>query len=151
VNARKNVPNVDGAGIQPPNSRPVRLPRSTPVSSMLSAPSTIANSSAITLRPVLAAPGRSRRSRTRLPVSASKTEPLRERRDQRHPRVADDPLVIDLDPHTVQSGRPVIIHRQGDLLTPGPGCPHSLKKPCSGGHSSFPTGRNAPTAAVDPG
>jgi hypothetical protein len=38
---------------------------------MLSAPSTIANSSAITLRPEFAAPGRSARSRTNRPASAS--------------------------------------------------------------------------------
>ena len=42
VNARRNVPSVDGAGIQPPSSRRVRPARSTSVSSMLSAPSTIA-------------------------------------------------------------------------------------------------------------
>ncbi len=38
-------------------------------SSMLSAPSTIANSSAITLRPRWPAPGRSRRKRTRSPAN----------------------------------------------------------------------------------
>jgi hypothetical protein len=64
VKARKNVPSVEGAGSQPPNSRRVRPARSTSVSSMLSAPSTIANTSAITLRPAFAAPGRSRRSRS---------------------------------------------------------------------------------------
>ena len=42
VNARRNVPNVDGAGTQPPSRRPLRPARSTAVSSMLSAPSTIA-------------------------------------------------------------------------------------------------------------
>src|SRR3954449_2369930 len=64
-------PSVDGAGSQPPNRRRVRPARSTSASSMLSAPSTIANTSAITLRPALAAPGRSRRSRTSRPASAS--------------------------------------------------------------------------------
>jgi hypothetical protein len=71
VNARRNVPSVDGAGSQPPSSRRVRPALSTSVSSMLSAPSTIANSSAITLRPALAAPGRPRRSRTSFAASAS--------------------------------------------------------------------------------
>ena len=64
VNARRNVPSVDGAAIQPPNSRRVRPARSTSVSSMLSAPSAIAKTSDMTLRPALPAPGRFGRSRT---------------------------------------------------------------------------------------
>jgi hypothetical protein len=75
VNARKNVPSVEGAGSQPPNSRRVRPARSTPVSSMLSAPSTIANNSATILRPAFAAPGRSPRNRT--PSCASASMPSR--------------------------------------------------------------------------
>ncbi len=69
-------------------------------------------------------------------------EPVGERRGQHDPGVRDDPLVIEGDLHTVQSDRPAIINHQGDLLTPGPGCPHSLKKPCSGGHSYPSTGQN---------
>ena len=42
VNARRNVPSVDGAAIQPPSSRRVRPARSTSQSSMQSAPSAIA-------------------------------------------------------------------------------------------------------------
>jgi hypothetical protein len=71
VNARKNVPSVEGAGIQPPSSRRVLPARKISQSSMLSAPSTIANTSAITLRPAFAAPGRSSRSRTSRPASTS--------------------------------------------------------------------------------
>jgi hypothetical protein len=54
-------------------------------------------------------------------------EPFGERRDQRDPRVADDAFVVEIDPPAVQSDRPVIVHHHGDPLTPGPGCPHSLK------------------------
>ena len=99
------------------------------VSSMLSAPSTIANSSAITLRPALAAPGRSRRSRTRLPASASIPSRSRERRDQHHPGVRDDPLVVETDPHAVQSDRLVILHHEGDLLSQAPAAAISRKSP----------------------
>ncbi|HEX5924411.1 MAG TPA: hypothetical protein VFY45_11310 [Baekduia sp.] len=41
-------------------------------------------------------------------------EPFGERRDQRDPRVADDAFVVEIDPHAVQSDRPVIVHHQGD-------------------------------------
>ena len=87
---------------------------------MLSAPSTIANSSAITLRPAFAAPGRSRRSRTSRPRERLDPQPPRERRDQHHPGVRDDPLIVELDPHAVQSDRLVILHHEGDLLTQAP-------------------------------
>jgi hypothetical protein len=71
VNARSNVPSVEGAGIQPPSSRRVRPKRRISQSSMLSAPSTIANGTAITLRPAFAAPGRLRRNRVNLAANAS--------------------------------------------------------------------------------
>ena len=61
-------------------------------------PSTIANTTAITLRPALAAPGRSRRSRTRLPRQRLDPEPPSERRDQHHPAVTDDALVVESAP-----------------------------------------------------
>src|SRR6266536_2783424 len=64
VNARRNVPSVEGAATQPPNRRRVRPERSTSESSMLSAPSAIANTRLITFRPALRAPGRSGRSST---------------------------------------------------------------------------------------
>jgi hypothetical protein len=64
VNARRNVPSVEGAATQPPSSRRVRPERSTSQSSTESAPSTIAKTSDITLRPAPAAPGRSGRRRT---------------------------------------------------------------------------------------
>ena len=60
---------------------------------------------------------------------------------QRDPRVRDHPLVVKADPQIVQSDQPVIVHYQGDLLTPAPGCPNSLGKPCSGGHSLPRTGQ----------
>jgi hypothetical protein len=53
----QNVPSVDGAATLP-TSADNRPERSTSQSSMQSAPSTIANNSAITLRPALAAPTR---------------------------------------------------------------------------------------------
>jgi hypothetical protein len=78
-------------------------------------------------------------------------ETLGKRGDQCDPRLADHPLIVEDDLNTVQSDGFVILHLQADLLTPGPGRRHSPKKPCSGGHSCSGTGRNRPTAAVDPG
>ena len=71
------------------------------------------------------------------------SQPPGERGDQRDPGVGDHPIVIKHDADTVQSDRLVILHHQGDLLTLGPGCRHSLKKPCSGsgGHLRFTCGR----------
>ncbi len=78
-------------------------------------------------------------------------QPPSERRGQRDSRVGDQALVVEVHLHVVQSGRPVIVHHEGDLLMPGPGCPHSRRKPCSGGHSSSCVGRNRSTDAVDSG
>ena len=91
---------------------------------MLSAPSTIANSSAITLRPALAAPGRSRRSRTSRPASASIPSRCASVATST-PRVRNDPLIVELDRQTVQSDRLVIVHHEGDLLTQAPAAPIS--------------------------
>jgi len=49
-------------------------------------------------------------------------EPRRERRYHHDPCAADDPLVVELDLHAVQSDQLVIVHHEGDLLTAGPGC-----------------------------
>jgi hypothetical protein len=49
-------------------------------------------------------------------------KPQRERRDHHDPGVADDALIIELNPHAVQSDRLVILHHEGDLLSAGPGC-----------------------------
>jgi len=46
----------------------------------------------------LAASGRSRPRRTRSPVNASIPQSQRERRDQRDPGVANDPLIVELAP-----------------------------------------------------
>ena len=78
-------------------------------------------------------------------------QPLAERRDQHHPGVRNDPLVVEADLHAVQSDRLVILHHEDDLLTAGPGCREQPLKPCTGGHSSFRPGRNPPTESVDPG
>jgi len=75
-------------------------------------------------------------------------KPDGERRHEHDPGVRDDPVIVEGDLNSIQSDRPAIINHQGDLLTPGPGCRHSLKKPCSGGHSCLTTGQNQPTHAV---
>ena len=72
---------------------------------MLSAPSTIAYTSAITLRPALAAPGRSRAQPHQLLRQRLDPQPLRERRDQRHAGVRDDSLVVEHDLQPIQSDR----------------------------------------------
>jgi hypothetical protein len=77
------------------------------VSSILSAPSSSR------ARPIAPQPHQPTRERL-------DPQPLRERRDQHHPRVTDDPLVVEFDPHAVQSDRPVIMHHQGDLLSQAP-------------------------------
>jgi hypothetical protein len=61
VNARKNVPSVEGAATGWPSTSPVRPARSTSQSSMQSAPNAIAEISVMTLAPAFAAPGRSPR------------------------------------------------------------------------------------------
>lgn len=85
VNTRKNVPNIEGAGIQPPGSRRAGPARSTAQSSMLSAPSP-ANHAAT--RP---ADRRAPRSQLR-----------RQRRDQHHSGARNDPLIVEADPPAIQ-------------------------------------------------
>ena len=111
---------------------------------MLSAPSTIANISAITLRPAFAAPGRSRRSRTSRPANASIPSRSASVATSITPASETTRSIVELDPHTVQSDRLVILHHEGDLLSAGPGCSNQPLKPCTGGHSSF-TDRTEPT------
>jgi hypothetical protein len=141
ANAR-NVPSVEGAGIQPPSNGRVLPARRTSQSSMLSAPRTIATKIAITLRPAFAAPGRFRRKLTSRAATASIPQPRGEHREQRHPGVRNGALIVELDPQTFQSDRLVIMHLEGDLLTAGPGCCIQPLKPWTGGHSSFTLGRN---------
>jgi hypothetical protein len=50
------------------------------------------------------------------------SQPLGDRRDQHHPGVRDDPLIIELDLQAVQSDGRVTVHHEGGLLTAGPGC-----------------------------
>ena len=78
--------------------------------------------SAITLRPAFAAPGRSRRNRPRSPANASIPSRAASVATTTIPAPADDPLVVELDLHAVQSDQLVIVHHEGDLLTAGPGC-----------------------------
>jgi hypothetical protein len=62
VNARKNVPSVEGATTRWPSTAPVRPARSTSQSSIESEPSAIAETSVITLAPAFAAPARAPKS-----------------------------------------------------------------------------------------
>jgi hypothetical protein len=61
VNARKNVPTVDGAATRCPSTAAVCPDRRMSQSSMQSAPNAIAETIVITLRPAFAPPGRSAR------------------------------------------------------------------------------------------
>jgi transposase len=56
-------------------------------------------------------------------------QPVCQRRDQRDPRVSDDPFVVEGGSHPVQSDGPVIVHHLGDLLTRAPAAGNSLEKP----------------------
>jgi hypothetical protein len=58
VNARKNVPSVDGAATRWPSTAPMRPERTMSQSSIESAPSSIAEINVITFEPALAAPAR---------------------------------------------------------------------------------------------
>ena len=83
-------------------------------------------------------PARVRRTRT-IRAQAHTTrdqrlqpQPPGERRDQRDPRVRDDPVVVKTDPHAVQSDRPVIVHHQGDPLRRAPAAHTAWKSPAQG-------------------
>jgi len=80
------------------------------------------------------------------------TEALRDCRDQRDPGVRDDPLVIERDPHTIQSDRPVILHHEGDLLTRAPTARTVVKALLRLRRSFFLADRTEPAyETVDPG
>jgi hypothetical protein len=115
MNARRNVPSVEGAATLP-SSADRRPERSTSQSSMLSAPSTIAKIGVITLRPALAAPTRSPR-RTHRAANDSIPSRAGERRDQHDPGVRHRPPIVKDHLHAIQSERPVILHHEDDLLT----------------------------------
>ncbi len=103
------------------------------------------------MRPALAAPGRSGRKRTKRSTSPSIPNRPASVAANAIPASETTRSSSNATPHTIQSDRPVIVHHQGDLLTPGPGCPYSLEKPHSGGHSYSRIGRNQPSSAVDLG
>jgi len=90
---------------------------------MLSALSTVAYISATTFAPpvrrawpIAAQPHQPARQRL-------DPQPLHDRRDEHHARVADDPLIAELHPQTVQSDGLVILHPQGDLRQNRPTAP----------------------------
>jgi hypothetical protein len=123
VNARKNDPSVDGAGIQPPSSRPVRpgAQHARVVNAVGAEHHRKQQRHHLAprvrgARPIAPQPHTLLRERLN-PESPSK------RRDNHHPGIADDALVVELDLHAVQSDRLVILHHEGDLLFAGPGCP----------------------------
>ena len=96
---------------------------------MLSAPAIIPCTSVITLRPGSAAPGTARVKPHRLVHRLLDPEPLGEGRRDQQPGVADQPLLVELDPHRIQTRRPgrnvrTVMHHTGDLLT-GPQPPHT--------------------------
>jgi hypothetical protein len=120
VNARRNVPSVEGAGTQ----QPARTP-STQYLAIIDAIRVQQHSE--DQRHHL--PARVRCSRT---IATQPHEPgdqtldpkpSSERRDQRDPRVGDHPIIIKTDPHATQSDGLLIIHHADDLLMPGRDCP----------------------------
>jgi hypothetical protein len=78
-------------------------------------------------------------------------EPSRKRRRERDAGVRHHPLIVEDHPHAAHSDRLVVLYHEGDLLMPGPGCPYSLERPRSGGHSSLIIGRNLLPSSVDSG
>ena len=94
MNARKNVPNGDGADTRCPNPARVWPERSTSQSSMQSAPSAIAETSVMSLRPWVRRSGSV--AEIHNPVNQSlDPEPVSERRRKQHTGVRDRPLVIE--------------------------------------------------------
>ena len=110
VNARKNVPNVDGAAIQPPNSRPVAArPQHIAVIDAISTQNHREHQRH-DLAPCVRSPGTIAPQPHQIPRHRLDPEAPSERRDEHHASVRNDALIIknDLDP--VQSDRPVIVH-----------------------------------------
>jgi hypothetical protein len=52
-----------------------------------------------------------------------------ERRDEHHPGITDNALIVELDLHAIQSDRLVILHHEGDLLSQAPAARYSRKMP----------------------
>ena len=111
VNARRNVPNVDGAATRCPSTARVWPERNTSQSSMQSAPRHIADTKVITLRPGFAAPARSPRSTVRS-TSASIPSRSASTAGSSTPAFATDPLVVEDHPRRVRQ----TVHHVGDLL-----------------------------------
>jgi hypothetical protein len=129
VNARRNVPSVDGAGIQPPSS-PARASRPQHVAVI----DTVgAQNHREHERHDLAARVRSPRPIApqphQIPRERLHAETLGERRDEHHPGVRNDALIIKNDVDPVQSDRPVIVHHEGDLPLQAPAAVNSRKSP----------------------
>ena len=73
-----------------------------------------------------------------------------QRRDQDQSRVGDQPLVVELDAHRIEThGLLRTLHHVSDLLMPGRGCPKQPLFACSGGHFGKGSGRIRCGRAVD--
>jgi hypothetical protein len=128
-NARKNVPNVEGTITRCPKIKAVEPARNTSMSSMLSTPASIPDTSDITLRPASAAPGTLRSSHTLSFTSPLDPETLSERCRQQQSRITDQALLIKADRHCIDALGTLnhvrlIMHHMGDPLT-GPRLPHT--------------------------
>ncbi len=83
-------------------------------------------------------------------------EPLGEGRRDQQPGVADQPLIVELDPHRIETRRPgrnvrCSVHHMGDLLT-GPQPPHTTAtKALLRRTLRLRPGRNQPRYSVVPG
>ena len=128
MNARKNVPSVQGAGTHPPNSRRVRPAGKQRAVIDAVSPEQHREDQRHHLAPRVRC---ARPVPTQVHQSARQRldpQPLGERRDQHHACVRDRSLIIELDPQTIQPD-PLIMHREGDLLSAGPGCANQPLNP----------------------
>ena len=129
VNARRNVPSVEGAGIHP-NSRFVR-PARRHVGVIDAVPTEHhREDQRHHLAPRVLPPRPITRSDSARPTSPSIPSRPASVATSATPTPATTRSSSNVASHAVQSERPVILHHTSDLLTPGPGCPYSLKKPC---------------------
>ena len=104
---------------------------------MQSAPSAIADTSVMTLRPGFAAPARSPRSTVRS-TSASIPSRSASTAGSSTPAFATDPLVIEHDPRAVRQ----TLHHAGDLLVQARRRPIRQLSACSGGHLNLSPGQH---------
>jgi hypothetical protein len=95
---------LEHASVRPPDGRPSTA-RSTPMSSMLSAPAIIPWIRLMTLRPGNAAPGPLGQPHRRRSPAPAYTKTIRQRGSQQQPGAADQPRLVQLNLYLIEPPR----------------------------------------------